>query len=82
MSVSGVLYALDLNIVPLKKPILSKEDKEKKISKNILKPKTKPQKQLIITEKEITLNKIDGIIIPLHKPLIIKKEKKNYFKKN
>jgi len=81
MSVSGVLYALDLNIVPLKKPILSKEDKEKKISKNILKPKTKPQKQLIITEKEITLNKIDGIIIPLHKPLIIKKEKKITLKK-
>ena len=34
-------YAIDLKIIPLKKPELSKEIKEEKISKNIIKPKKK-----------------------------------------
>ena len=46
MSVNGVLYALDLNIVPLKKPILSKEDKEKKNIKKHLKAKNKTSKAI------------------------------------
>ena len=45
----------ELIIVPLKKPILTKEVIEKKISKNIIKPKKKPIKKLekkIITKDE------------------------------
>jgi len=49
-------YAIDLNIVPLKKPILKKEIKEEKISKNIIKPKKKPinesEQEKIISEKK------------------------------
>ena len=35
--------ALELKIVPLKKPILSDEVIEKKITQNIIKPKQKPK---------------------------------------
>ena len=34
--------AIDLKIIPLKKPELGKEIKKEKISKNIIKPKQKP----------------------------------------
>ena len=44
-------YAIDLKIVPLKKPILEKEIKEKKISKTILKPKAKPIKKEVFGTK-------------------------------
>ena len=37
-----ILNAIDLEIIPLKKPELSKEIKEEKISKSIIKPKQKP----------------------------------------
>ena len=74
-------YAIDLKIVPLKKPILEKEIKEKKISKNILKPKAKPIKKEVfgeekikIKEKKITESKIDEVIIPKSKPIIVQKE--------
>ena len=36
-----ISYAIDLKIIPLEKPELSKEIKETKISKNIIKPKKK-----------------------------------------
>ena len=71
-------YAADLEIVPLKKPILKKEIKEEKISKNIIKPKEKPKKKIVpkekIENKKITKSQIDGIIVPKNKPLIAKKE--------
>ena len=35
-------YSINLKIVPLEKPVLSKEIKEEKLSKNIIKPKEKP----------------------------------------
>ena len=38
------LSADNLNIIPLKKPILSNEEISKKLSKNILKPIKKPKK--------------------------------------
>ena len=34
--------AIDLKIIPLKKPELSKEIKKEKVSQNIIKPKQKP----------------------------------------
>ena len=40
------LVALELTIIPLKKPILDKAIKEKKISKNIIKPQKKPIKEV------------------------------------
>ena len=71
-------YAADLEIVPLKKPILKKEIKEEKISKNIIKPKEKPKQKIVpkekIEKKKITKSKIDGIIVPKNKPLIVKKQ--------
>ena len=42
-------YALELKIVPLKKPLLDEEVKKSKILKNIIKPKKKPQKKIITT---------------------------------
>ena len=43
--------AAELKIIPLKKPILSDEVLEKKITQNIIKTKQKPKKK-IITEYE------------------------------
>ena len=60
-------YSEELKIVPLKKPILSKEVIEKKITQNIIKPKKKPKKKTL-SKKELT---------PQEKPKkkIVKKEK-------
>ena len=57
------------SIVPLKKPVLSKEEIQKKISINILKPLKKPSKT-----KEV---KIEEVIV---KKELILKEKKLSFK--
>ena len=43
--------AFDLKIVPPNKPLLSKEIKQSKILKNIIKPKEKPQKKIEATKK-------------------------------
>ena len=66
--------AIDLKIIPLKKPDLSDEIKKEKISKNIIKPKKKPvnkseQKKIIKTQKKEPL-------LPKSKPTIVKKEPK------
>ena len=63
----------ELNIVPLEKPILSKELIEKKITQNIIKPKKKPKKK-ISSKEEIT---------PQEKPKknIVKEEKTKTKKK-
>ena len=39
-------HASELTIIPLKKPVLDKAIKEKKISKNIIKPQKKPIKDV------------------------------------
>jgi len=44
--------ALELKIIPLKKPILSDEVIEKKITQNIIKPKQKPKKKIITGDEE------------------------------
>ncbi len=66
---SNNLFAEINSIVPLKKPILSKEEIQKKISINILKPLKKPTKT-----KEI---KIEEVIV---KKELVLKEKKLSFK--
>jgi len=64
--------AIDLKIIPLKKPELSKEIKKEKASQNVIKPKQKPlnkneQKKIIKTEKKETL-------LPKNKPVLVKKK--------
>ncbi len=64
------LSADNLNIIPLKKPILSNEEISKKLSKNILKPIKKPkkikEKKVLSKEKETNIS----FIIPKKKPSI------------
>ena len=66
---SNNLFAEINSVVPLKKPVLSKEEIQKKISINILKPLKKPTKT-----KEI---KIEEVIV---KKELVLKEKKLSFK--
>ena len=47
------LQALELKIIPIKKPILSEEVIEKKITQNIIKPKQKPKKKIVTKNEEI-----------------------------
>ena len=49
LSITLSSYAVELKIVPLKKPLLDEEVKKSKILKNIIKPKKKPQKKIITT---------------------------------
>ena len=67
-------------IIPLKKPILSKEETEKKLSIDILKPLPKPIKKTenkIVEEKVLVKKeKINGLILPKKKPLIAGSKKK------
>jgi len=62
---SNNLFAEINLLVPLKKPILSKEEVQKKISINILKPLKKPSKT-----KEV---KIEEVIVK--KELVLKEKK-------
>ena len=69
--------ALDL-LIPPKKPLLSKEVKEKKISSNAIIPKKKPVFKVkevevpnkIVKKKEV----VDGVLLPKAKPLVVKKQ--------
>ncbi len=89
------LNAENLKIIPKKKPILSPEIKEKKISANIIKPLKKPI--LIKTEKKENQQEVKktsdidqiGMIVPKIKPKVviaapkkIAKKSKYYSKKN
>ncbi len=86
------ILATELTIIPLKKPILDKITKAEKITKGIIKPKSKPKKDefkenkkkiKIVKEVEKKIN----FLLPKSKPLIVKKErekiqkKSKYFKK-
>jgi len=80
-------YAESL-IYPKKKPTLTDEKLEEKISKNIIIPKAKPslikkkENELIQTSKIENKSKIDGIIIPKNKPLIVRKQSSRVAKKS
>jgi len=88
------LYAVQLafsqeNLLPIKKPVLSAEIIEKKISKNILIPLKKPileQKEKITEIKkkkeDKKISKIQGVILPENKPLIVKKGRAKVSKKS
>ena len=67
----GVAYA---DIIPLKKPLQSKEEKEQKLLIDVLKPLPKPIKETVNKEIEkktvVQKQKINGLILPKKKPLI------------
>ena len=76
-------------IYPKKKPVLSKEIIEKKISKNLLIPLKKPKKiplkkpkKIKNEKKEKKLTVLKDIIIPKSKPLIVKKDTLKIAKKS
>ena len=71
----GNLFAAEISIIPLKKPILDKETQSSKISQGIIKPKSKPltkeeKTKTIIVKKEV---KKINFLIPKSKPLVVKK---------
>ena len=71
------VFAAEISIIPLKKPVLGEAAQSKKISQGILKPKPKPSKKIegaktIIVKKD--LKKIN-FLIPKSKPLVVKSEK-------
>ena len=65
-------------IIPLKKPIQSVEEKEKKLLVDVLKPLQKPSTKKVIKNehkqtdyKKVTKKKVNiGLILPKKKPLI------------
>ena len=77
MVIIGNIFAAEISIIPLRKPILDEEVKRQKISQGILKPKPKPSQKKeevkIVTVKK-NKKKIN-FLIPKSKPLIVKSEK-------
>ncbi len=77
-------------LIPLKKPLLSDEIINKKLSHTFIIPQKKPNqksKNQKITNntkkiKENRITKINGIIIPKNKPLIVKKQRARVIKKS
>ena len=77
MVIISSLSAVEISIIPLKKPILDKETQSEKISQGILKPKSKPSKVIEKIEAKIVKKNIKKInfLIPKSKPIIVKKSK-------
>ena len=75
--VIGNLYAAEISIIPLKKPIFDKKTTSEKISQGILKPKSKPSTKVEKIETKIIKKDVKKInfLIPKSKPLIVKKAK-------
>ena len=73
----GNLYATEISIIPLNKPILDKETQSQKISQGIIKPKSKPSKKIEKIETVIVKKDIKKInfLIPKSKPLVVKKSR-------
>jgi len=72
--------ATELTIIPLKKPILDKIIKAEKLTKGIIKPKSKPKKdEFKENKKKIeVVKKVEkkiNFLLPKSKPLIVKKKK-------
>ena len=73
----GNVFAAEITIIPLKKPVLSEAAQKAKISQGILKPKSKPSKKIEETETVIVKKDLKKInfLIPKSKPLVVKKGK-------
>ena len=70
------------SIIPVKKPLLKNNEKNKTLFNNIILPLKKPSEENEIIEDKVDLkvvknriNKVNGIIIPKNKPLIVKKDR-------
>ena len=81
------LFATELTILPLKKPILDQSGQDNKKIKNIIKPKPKPEAKTKTkkdtseenqAEKEVLKKKEKKVVflLPKSKPLVVKKETK------
>jgi soluble lytic murein transglycosylase len=75
--IMGNIFAAEISIIPIKKPILDKKTKDTKISQSIIKPKSKPSEKIekikkIIVKKDIKKN---IFLLPKSKPLVVKKTK-------
>ena len=87
---SNITIFLTAEIIPLKKPIQTKEEKDQKLLSDVLKPLPKPSIKKVVEEiekkpeKEIKLKaeKNLGIILPKKKPLIAGTKKKDTVKKS
>ena len=87
---SNISFLLLADIIPLKKPTQSKEEKQKKLLIDVVKPLPKPiNKKIIKKEKKQPQKKIvsknennQGIILPKKKPLIAGSKKKDTAKKS
>ena len=79
--------ATELTIIPLKKPILDKIIKAEKLTKGIIKPKSKPKKdEFKENKKKIkVVKKVEkkiNFLLPKSKPLMVKKKKSKIQKKS
>ena len=78
-SLTGYAGIASSEIVPLKKPIRTKEETQKKLLIDVLKPLSKPIKQTEkkVIEKNVIVKKENksGFILPKKKPLIAGAEK-------
>ena len=77
LTIIGNVFATEITIIPLKKPILGEAAQRVEISQSILKPKSKPSKKIeeiktVIIKKD---SKKINFLIPKSKPLVIKKGK-------
>ena len=73
------LLRAEVQIIPLKKPVLNKIQTEEKIVKSVLKPKPKPKKEKIQDEfKKVEKTETEKLkikfLIPQKKPVTVKKE--------
>ena len=71
----GNVFAAEITIIPLKKPVLGEATQREKMSQSILRPKPKPSKEIKET-KTVTVKKDSkkiNFLIPKSKPLVVKK---------
>ena len=75
--VIGNLYAAEISIIPLKKPIFDNEASSEMVSQGIFKPKSKPSKKINkIVKKNVKKNvKKINFLFPKSKPIVIKKSR-------
>ena len=73
----GNVFAAEITIIPLKKPVLGEVAQREKISQGILKPKPKPSKKKEAPKTTIVKKELKKInfLIPKSKPLVVKKSK-------
>ena len=82
----NIVDLVSADIVPIKKPSQSKEEKEKKLMVDVLKPLPKPviKDQIKKIDKKIEpeIPKVTGIILPKKKPIIAGKKSLETVKKS